>query len=127
MVMKLENIEEKIESGNFPEAYIELEEILSLGPKNTKALRLKALLLSYEGKFSDEARVWQKILNIDSEDSDAVSYFQKVYTEQREHEFFSDLLASGGIRFLANPRAVVNTSFIGLMGCAIFLTIMNFS
>lgn len=127
MVMKIENIEKDVEKGRFEEAYAGLEEILSIGPKNTKALKMKALLLALEGKFSEEAQIWRKVISVDAEDEDALEYFQRTVNEQREHEFFSDILLSGGIRFIANPRSVVTTSFIGLMGCAIFLSIMNFA
>ena len=127
MVVRIEQVQKQVEDGNFTDAYNALDDILALGPTNMGALKLKALLLSSEGKFSEEAEVWRKILSIDEEDTDAIEYFQRTATEQREHEFFSDLLPSGGIRFLANPKAVVNSSFVGVMGCAIFLTLMNFS
>lgn len=125
--MRIEHVQKQIEDGKFSEAYSALEDILSLGPTNIGALKMKALLLSSEGKFSEEATVWRKILSIDEEDADANEYFQRSATEQREHEFFSDLLPSGGIRFLANPRSVLNSSFVGIMGCALFLTLTNFA
>ena len=125
--MKLEQIEKQVDDGDFPGAYSAIEDILSLGPSNLRALKLKAFLLASEGKFSEEASVWKNILHIDEEDVDANEYFQRSATEQREHEFFSDFLASGGIRFLANPQSVLNSSFAGVIGCALFLALLNFS
>ncbi len=127
MVMRLENIQKQIDEGKFSEAYIALEDLLSLGPQNTGALKMKAQLFYEEGKFYDEAQMWKKVLSIDPDDPDAAEYSQRTIMEQREHEYFSDRLPSGGLRFLANPRSIVTSSFFGVMGCAVFLSITNFS
>ena len=127
MVMRIEQVEKQIEEGRFNDAYGAIDEILSLGPQNTGALKLKALMFAYEGRFVEEARVWKKVLGLDPEDEEALSYFERTLVEQKEHEYFSDFLPSGGIRFLASPRNLVNSTFVGLIGCAVFLMLMNFS
>lgn len=127
MVRRADDIEKIIDSGNFSEAYQAIEDVLSLGPKNTNVMKLKARLFYLEGKFEQEALMWRKIHHLDEEDEEAREYFERTMLEQREHEYFSDLLPNGGIRFSANPRSVVTTSFIGILGCAAFLTMTNFS
>ncbi len=127
MVMPLDKIEKYVDAGDFPAAYAALEELLELGPKNTHALRLKAMLFGYEGRFREESKLWQKIITLDPEDEFAIAYFRRSMQEERENEYFTDLLPSGGIRFLVTPKAIIHTSFFGLMGCALFLTLANFS
>jgi hypothetical protein len=127
MVRRIEDIQKLIDENSLLEAYQAIEDLLSLGPKNTNVMKLKAGLLHSEGKFREESQLWRTIIGLDQEDEDAKDYFQRSMLEQREHEYFSDLLPTGGIRFLTNPRSVVTTSFIGIMGCALFLTLANFS
>lgn len=125
--MRLEEIHNLMDKGQFSQAHSALEELLSLGPSNLGALKLEAFLLAYEGRFVEEARIWQKIAAIDSEEEAAIKYFDRSFVEEREHEYFTDILPSGSVRFLSNPRAIVNHSFLGLMGCLVFLAISNFS
>ncbi len=125
--MRIEEIHSLMDKGAFSQAHSALEELLSLGPSNLGALKMEAFLLAYEGRFAEEARVWQKIAAIDEEEEAVIKYFDRSFVEEREHEYFTDILPSGAVRFLSNPRAVINNSLIGLLGCLIFLTISNYS
>ncbi len=86
MVMRVKDIQDAIDRGQFDEAHGALEELLRLGPKNLEALKKKAALFSFEGKFSEEGAVWRKILEVDPEDKEAVDYFHRSFIEEREKE-----------------------------------------
>jgi tetratricopeptide (TPR) repeat protein len=115
------HIRKIVEKGHLEEAHKAIEELLELGPKNLEALKLKAALFDHVGRFEDEELLWRRIIDIDSEDEDAIQYFQKAQLEDREHYYFTDPLPGGGRRFLAYPRTLVSVSFIGLIGCVSFL------
>ncbi|MBI2602708.1 MAG: hypothetical protein HYW48_06610 [Deltaproteobacteria bacterium] len=125
MVKRVEDIRSLIDRGEFEEAQTSLDGILELGPRNLEALKLKAFLYSCQGRFEDEASTWRKIIEVDPEDEAAMLFFHKSFIEEREREYFTDLLPSGARRFLAHPRNVINASFLGLIGCAIFLSVSN--
>jgi len=112
-----------IDDGQIPEAYSAIDNLLSLGPHNLEALKLKALLYHSEGRFMEEAEVWFKVLEVDKEDEDAIGFLIRQQTEDREHYYFTDDLPGGDRRFMAYPRALVSTSAIGLFGCVSFLAL----
>ena len=114
-------IRKLIAEGNVREAEAALDNLLELGPSNVDALKLKAMIFGAEGRFRDEEQIWSHILKIDQEDPDAIGYIHKRHIEDREHYYFTDDLPGGGRRFLAYPRALVNISVVGLMGCIGFL------
>lgn len=123
-VMKhVTTIRQQIESGQTEDAMQALENLLALGPNNTGALKLQASLLHAQGRFADEHKVWQKILQVDRQDEDAIGYFLKQQQEDREHFYFTDDLPEGGRRFIVYPKGLVNTSAIGLLGCLVFLIV----
>ena len=110
-----------IDTGNFNKAHEALDKLLEMGPKNVEALKLKCLLLAHQGRFTEEARLWEKIIDIDPEDEEAITHFQRRYFDERESFYFTDLLADGGRRFVSHPRALITASFMGLFGCILFL------
>ena len=122
-VTHVKDIEKMVDGGQFAAAHEALDQLLMLGPKNTGALKLRALLLVQEGRFADEAAVWERILRIDSEDTDAVAFAGQRELEDRENFYFTDDLPGGGRRFLAYPRSLVNASVFGLFGCVTFLVL----
>lgn len=126
-VRHVNQIREMVDQGLNDDALVALDELLSLGPSNLEGLKLKALLLSQQGRFVSERKLWERILEIDNEDEDAITFFQKRYIEERERFYFTDELPMGGRRFAANPRALFYTSFIGLVGCTIFLILSGYS
>ena len=75
MVMHVEKIEELVDQGKANEAFEALDQLLSLGPSNTSALKLKANIYESQGKFEEEFTVWTKIIEIDPEDVDAATFF----------------------------------------------------
>ena len=73
-MMHVKQITEIIDAGGTAEAHLALDQLLALGPKNTAALKLRARLLEMDGRFSEEAQVWDRIGTIDREDEVAVAY-----------------------------------------------------
>lgn len=114
-------IRQLLDQGQRAEAKSALEDLLSIGPSNLEALKLKALLYAGEGRFPEEEKVWLRILEIDREDPDAIQFIIKKQIEDREHYYFTDDLTGGGRRFLAYPRLLIRISMLGLIGCVSFL------
>jgi hypothetical protein len=120
-MLHVKQIHDIIESGQTDEAHQALEQLLALGPNNTNALKLLASLYEHEGRFAEEAKVWDRVAVVDKEDPDAVAYLLRRQLEDREHFYFTDDVPGGGRRFMAYPRSLVNNSAIGLVGCVAFL------
>jgi tetratricopeptide (TPR) repeat protein len=112
-----------IAKGDTQEAYSALDNLLALGPNNIEALKLQAMLYNAEGRYTEETTVWHKVLTIDNEDIDAITFMLKLQNEDREHYYFTDDLTGGARRYMAYPRTLVTTSMIGLFGCMSFLTL----
>ena len=119
--MHVRQIRESIDSGKTDEAHDALDQLLALGPQNTEALKLRASLYESEGRFVDEARVWDKVSTVDREDPDAIAFLLRRQLEDREHFYFTDDVPGGGRRFMAYPRRLINNSALGLIGCIAFL------
>lgn len=124
-MLHVKQIKDIVDAGQTDEAHEALDQLLALGPSNTEALKLKARLFGYEGRFLLEHRTWDKIASIDPEDEDAVAHMWGRQVEEREHFYFTDDLPGGGRRFMAYPRRLVFMSIIGLFGCVGFLLIMR--
>lgn len=120
-MLHVKEIREIIDAGKNDEAHDALGLLLEFGPSNVEALKLRAQLFAFEGRFTSEAEVWDKIGTLDREDADAVAYFLRKQLEDREHFYFTDDIAGGGRRFMAYPRGLVNASAMGLIGCFAFL------
>jgi len=91
---------------HLPEAQDALDNLLSLAPKNTEALKLKGQIYSQEGRLLEEAKIWEQIFRFDNEDDDALIFFQQRQIEEREsYYYFTDPLPDGGRGFLAHPIA----------------------
>ncbi len=118
----VKQIRELIAQGEVPKAHSALENLLALGPKNIEALKLRAQLLNMEGRFSEEAKVWDLVHNLDPEDPDGVAFVLRCHLEERENIYFSEELPGIGRRFITYPRTLVSTSLMGLFGCLAFLT-----
>ena len=84
------------EQGQQDEAFDAIDQLLSLGPNNLDALKLKALILSNRGQYREEAKLWEQIIELDNEDADAIYYFHKRYIEEREKFYFTDEIPTGG-------------------------------
>lgn len=120
-MLHVKQIREIVDAGRNSEAHDALDQLLTLGPNNLEALKLRARLYEFEGRFADEAKVWERIATVDAEDPDAVQYLMRRQLEDREHFYFTDDLPGGGRRFMAYPRNLINTSALGLLGCIAFL------
>jgi len=126
-MMHVKQITEIIDAGGTAEAHLALDQLLALGPKNTAALKLRARLLEMDGRFSEEAQVWDRIGTIDREDEDAVAYLFRRHKEDREHFYFTDDVAGGGRRYTACPNSLITFSVMGLIGCLTFLALTHFA
>jgi hypothetical protein len=120
-MLHVKEIREIIDAGKNDEAHDALGLLLQFGPSNIEALKLRAQLFAFEGRFGAEAEVWDRIGTLDREDTDAVAYFLRKQLEDREHFYFTDDIAGGGRRFMAYPRGLVNAAAMGLVGCFAFL------
>src|SRR5690606_9531918 len=117
----VKQIEDIIDKGKTQEAHDALDQLLELGPNNTAALKLRAQLYSFEGRFADENRVWEKIAAIDSEDPDAVEYLLRRQMEDRDLVYFTDDIPRGGRRYLARSAKLTQSIMITVLSCMIFL------
>lgn len=117
----VKQIEEIIDKGKTLEAHSALDELLSLGPSNTAALKLRAQLFAFEGRFSDENRIWEQIAAIDYEDADAIDYLLRRQVEDRDLFYFTDDIPGGGRRYLTRSSKLTQSILITVMSCMIFL------
>lgn len=118
---QIRDIQNIIEEGKTSEAHVAINEILALGPNNIEALKMRASLYHYEGRFEKEIAAWTQILSIDREDPDAINFFLQKQLEDREYFYFTDTAAGEGRRFLAYPKDMLSMVTFGLMGCMLFL------
>lgn len=114
-------IRKYVEQGQRDEAHSALDSLLALGPKNIEALKLRAFLYNAEGRFNEEAKIWEQVIEIDNEDVDAIRFYLKQRHEDQEHFYFTELLENGARRFHAYPRALLNAAVFGLFGCVSFV------
>ena len=115
------------ESGDLQGAHQALDGLLSMGPRNIEALKLRARLYEVAGQFQQEARIWEHVAKIDREDHDLTQYLARRQSEDRENFYFTDTLPGGGKRFIAFPRRMVRAATIGLFGCIAFLGMARLS
>ena len=109
------------ESGDHKKAHDSIDEILALGPHNIHALKWKGDLFHLEGRFMDARGFWRKVLDVDSEDVEALKFFEKLSLEDREAFYFTESTPDGGRRFFMYPRELIAACVGGLLGCSIFL------
>ncbi len=120
------NIKKMLAEGHKADAELALENLLFLGPQNTEALKLKSLLMRQKGDFESEYSLWQKIIEIDREDEDAIAYFRNRFAEEQERFYFIEEIPGQGKRFTLYPRNLINKSLYALLGCSLFLLVPYF-
>lgn len=120
-MVHVKQIKDQLARGEEAQAEVAIERLLGLGPKNIEALKLKAQLLKNAGKYDDEFGVWEKVIQIDNEDPEALVFFQRRFMEEQERYYFIDELPGQAKRFHTYPRSMVKTSLIGLLSCSVFL------
>ena len=120
-MIHLKQIEDFVDQGLVERAEQALDNLLELGPKNTEAIKLRAMLYERSGQFMQESKMWERVGHVDDEDSDYLAYLVRRQNEERERFYFTDELPGGGRRFLAYPRGVVYSAVTALMGCVLFL------
>lgn len=120
-MIHMKQIQSYVDQGMVEQAEQALENLLELGPKNTEAMKLLALLFERSGRFMLESKMWERVGHIDGEDQDYLRYLERRQSEERERFYFTDELPEGGRRFLAYPRGVVYSAAAALLGCLFFL------
>lgn len=119
-------IEHLLDENKTLEAEDALESLLSLGPNNTAALKLKTKLCEYKGQFEEESNIWRRIYEIDNEDADAITYFQLKQLEDQEHHYFTDLLPDGSQRMLTYQRPLLKPMIYGFLGSLSFIIFTHY-
>lgn len=120
-MIHMKQIQGYVDQGLAEKAEQALDALLELGPKNTEAMKLRALLFERSGQFMEESKMWERVGRVDAEDQDYLRYLERRQNEERERFYFTDELPDGGRRFLAYPRGVVYAAVAALMGCVFFL------
>ena len=120
-MIHLKEIQNYVDEGLVEQAEQALDNLLELGPKNTEAMKLRAMLYERSGRFMQESKMWERIGRVDGEDDDYLVYLERRQSEERERFYFTDDLPGGGRRFLAYPRNVVYSAMAALLGCVFFL------
>lgn len=124
-MMHVVQIENLIEEDKTAEAEDALESLLSLGPHNIAALKLMARLCEFKGKFDDEADYWKKVYQIDSDDADAITFFQLRNLEDQEHHYFTDVSEDGSQRLVTYQRQLLKPMFFGFLGSLVFVLLAH--
>jgi hypothetical protein len=123
--LRIQEIENCVDKGAFQEAFTRIDAVLTLGPQNIHALKLKAFLFGLRGEFKKERALWKKISEIDPFDNAAMEYFFRVFWEEREFEYFTSPTQQGGRRYFANYTGLSGPSLLGLFGCFAFLALSH--
>lgn len=122
-MLHVKKIREIVDEGQSEKAHSALDQLLALGPNNLEGLKLRAHLYAFEGRFAEEAQIWDKVATIDREDPDAINFLLQRQMEDREHFYFTDDVPGGGRRFSAHPKRLMHASALGFVGCLAFLLI----
>jgi hypothetical protein len=109
-----------LDHGDAPGALGILEDILSLAPRNSEALRLKARILDAWGRFDESLQVLHALSQTASLTEVEVGDLEARAMEEKEAIVYSELSAEGRWYF-AFPAAQVWISLFGFIGCASFL------
>ncbi len=98
-----------------------VESLLALSPKNTEALKLKALILDSRGKFDESLKLLQKVANYSQiDDEDALLNLNSRLDEDRDALIYSRFTEEGRWYFSFSPVQLFIAVF-GLAGCVLFL------
>jgi len=109
-----------LDQGDAPEALGILESILSLAPRNSQALRLKARILDAWGMFDESLLLLHTLSQTGSLSNEELAELETRAMEEKESIVYSEL-SSEGRWYFAFPMAQVWISIYGFMGCAAFL------
>jgi tetratricopeptide (TPR) repeat protein len=109
-----------IEQGDAPTALGILDDILSLAPRNSEALRLKARILDAWGRFEESLEILHVLSQMSSLSEAELADIETRAIEEKEAIVYSELSAEGRWYF-AFPVAQIWISLYGFVGCAAFL------
>jgi tetratricopeptide (TPR) repeat protein len=119
-MIHMAEITAQLDRGEEAQAQAALELLLTLGPRNTEALRLRAALYEREGRFESADEIWNRILEFDGEEPYARAHMTEKHYDMQERQFFMESIP-GGRRFLTFPKGLLYGSLFGMVGCLIFL------
>ena len=97
-----------------------VENLLSLSPRNTEALKIKAFILDSWGRFDDSLALLHALGKLSSSEEELYAELDKRIDEDRESLIYSRLTPEGRWYFQFSPLQMF-ISLIGLMGCFLFL------
>lgn len=109
-----------IEEGDSAGAMEVLENLLSLSPRNTEAIRMKAFILDAWGRFDESLSLLHTLGKLSSSEEEPYAELDKRIDEDRESLIYSRLTPEGRWYFQFSPLQML-VSLIGLMGCFLFL------
>ncbi|WGL60422.1 tetratricopeptide repeat protein [Pigmentibacter sp. JX0631] len=109
-----------IEEGDSAGAMEVLENLLSLSPRNTEAIRMKAFILDAWGRFDESLSLLHTLGKLSSSEEEPYAELDKRIDEDRESLIYSRLTPEGRWYFQFSPLQML-ISLIGLMGCFLFL------
>jgi hypothetical protein len=109
-----------LKDGDSAEALEIIENILSLSPKNTEALKIKAFILDSWGRFDESFVILHHLAKMSSNSEDFFEELDKRIEEEKESLIYSRLTPEGRWYFQFSPVQML-VSLIGLMGCLLFL------
>ncbi|RDB35507.1 MAG: hypothetical protein DCC88_09730 [Spirobacillus cienkowskii] len=110
-----------LEQGDSAGAMEIIENLLSLSPKNTEALKMKSFILDSWGRFDESLSLLHQLGKLSSP-SEEEPFFEldKRIEEDRESLIYSRLTPEGRWYFQFSPLQMF-ISLVGLMGCVLFL------
>lgn len=109
-----------LEQGESAEAMEIIENLLSLSPKNTEAIKIKAFILDAWGRFDESLALLHTLGKLSSTEEEPYAELDKRIDEDRESLIYSRLTPEGRWYFQFSPLQMI-ISLIGLMGCFLFL------
>jgi tetratricopeptide (TPR) repeat protein len=109
-----------LEQGDSAGALEIVENLLSLSPRNTEALKIKAFVLDSWGRFDESLALLHALGKLSSSEEEPYAELDKRIDEDRESLIYSRLTPEGRWYFQFSPMQMF-ISLIGLMGCFLFL------
>ncbi|APJ04279.1 tetratricopeptide repeat protein [Silvanigrella aquatica] len=109
-----------LEQGDSAGAIEIIENLLSLSPRNTEALKMKSFIFDSWGRFDESLAILHQLGKLSSSDEDPFEELDRRIEEDRESLIYSRLTPEGRWYFQFSPLQMF-VSLMGLMGCFLFL------
>jgi hypothetical protein len=119
------NIREIFNQGLLTKALQEIKELLKLGPSNLAALKMKSAILLQKGRFYEASITIAKLVELAPDDEEVIEKVISLEIEEAERLYFTEILPSGGIRFITYHQDIADTSLLASFGSLFFLLSLN--